>query len=95
MLINNSAYIKRALLMAKYRRDIHSTLSFKQEHKCTLCNKSLINLNALLELKSSDIDCSFNDLNNDVNTLIYDNESPTIYDSRNLENIDKRIIDLK
>jgi retron-type reverse transcriptase len=95
MLINNSAYIKRALLMANYRRDIHSTLSFKQEHKCTLCNKSLINLNALLELKSSDIDCSFNDLNNDVNTLIYDNESPTIYDSRNLENIDKRIIDLK
>jgi len=91
MLINNSAYIKRAMLMARYRRDIHSTLSFKQVHKCPLCNKSLINLNALLELKSSDVDWFINDLNNDVNTRISDNESLAIYDLGNLDNSNKRI----
>jgi retron-type reverse transcriptase len=42
MLVNPTAYIKRALLIEKYRKDIQSTLLFKQEHNCPICDKTLI-----------------------------------------------------
>jgi retron-type reverse transcriptase len=74
VLVNDSAYIKRALMIAKFRRDTHSNFSFKQNHICPICNKSLINFNALLEVNPTYLEKYIYGLNNDLSTAIYEND---------------------
>lgn len=62
MLVNPRAYVKRALLIRNLRKDSQSILLFKQKHNCTICNKSLINWESLLNFDNNDIDNIFNDL---------------------------------
>jgi len=87
-LIDNSSFIKRALLIAKFRRDPHSRLSFKQNHICPLCKNSLISTNALLGTAFTD---SINELINNSNPEINDLEEPQHSLDNTKENIDNII----
>ena len=64
-LADGSAFVKRALLIAKYRKDAHSYLLFKQKHKCAICNENLVNYNGLLGI-------DYNKIDNYINNSLYD-----------------------
>ena len=89
-LIDNSAYIKRALLITKFRRDSHSRLSFKQNHICPLCNNSLISRNALLGTTFTDL---INELIDNPNFEINDlnHSQPNLSSTKINENILKNL----
>lgn len=65
MLVNPTAYVKRALLIGKYRKDTQSTLLFKQKHNCPICDKTLIKWDSLLNWNSNNIDMILDNLSSD------------------------------
>jgi retron-type reverse transcriptase len=80
-MVNKAPFIKRALLIAKYRKDSHSLLSFKQEHKCTICCRDLIHFNALIHSKLDNYIDNLNENNSiipkDLNTNNLENATET------------------
>lgn len=65
MLVNPTPYVKRALLIGKYRKDTQSTLLFKQKHNCPICDKTLIKWDSLLNWNSNNIDTILDNISPD------------------------------